>query len=97
MSDTPMLFPIDPQAFWERMKELIEKVINEKLQQPVVKKDDFIPKETLLKISEVCSIFRVTKPTVYEWMRLGKLKSFKIERRRYFVREHIEAIIRQRD
>lgn len=96
MRDTPMLFPIDPQVFWERMKELIEGVINEKLPHPAIKKDDFLPKETLLKISEVCSIFRVTKPTVYEWMRQGKLNSFKIERRRYFVREHIEAIIQQR-
>ena len=95
MNETPMLFPLEPHIFWKQMKTLIEEVITEKLKRPVVKEEDLIPKKTLLKLSEVCEIFRISKPTVYEWVRQGKLKSFKIERRRYFVRSHIETIIQQ--
>ena len=37
--------------------------------------------KSLLKITALCEIFQVTKPTLYEWVKQGKLKSTKIQSR----------------
>lgn len=94
MEETPMLFPIAPSEFWKQIKIIIEEVIAEKLtQQKISPPNNHLPEKTLLKPSDVCEIFQVSKPTLYEWLRQKKLKSFKIMSRRYFLREEIEALI----
>lgn len=95
MYETPMLFPIEPSAFWQQMKKLIEEVINEKTQKPSVSRED-LPQKPLFKLKDLCLIFQVSKPTIYEWINDGKLRSFKIRNRRYFVREDVEAVIKGR-
>ena len=90
-----MLFPIAPAEFWKQIRTTIEEVVTEKLNQqtqsfPV----SHLPEKALLKPSEVCAIFRVSKPTLY-WLKQKKLKSFKISSRRYFSRIDIEAIVLQ--
>ena len=94
MNETPMLFPIEPQAFWKQMRRLVEEVVTERSQPPVSKEVHLLPQKPLLKLPEVCIIFQISKPTVYTWIRQKKLNSFKIRGRRYFVREDIEAIVR---
>jgi predicted DNA-binding transcriptional regulator AlpA len=54
-----------------------------------------IPEKALLKASDVCAIFQVSKPTLYDWLKQNKLRSFKIKSRRYFLRSDIGAMIRQ--
>lgn len=89
-----MLFPIAPSEFWKQIKIIIEDVIAEKLsQQKLSPPNNHLPEKTLLKPSDVCEIFQVSKPTLYEWLKQKKLKSFKIMSRRYFVRAEIEALI----
>jgi len=94
MEETPMLFPIAPTEFWKQIKIIIEDVIAEKLtQQKISPPNNYLPEKTLLKPSDVCQIFQVSKPTLYEWLKQKKLKSFKIMSRRYFLRAEIEALI----
>lgn len=96
MLETPMLFPIAPVEFWKQIRTTIEEVITEKLNQQAFQvSTSHLPDKALLKASEVCKIFQVSKPTLYEWLKQKKLKSFKIQSRRYFSRIEIEAIIRQ--
>ncbi|MEO6188797.1 MAG: helix-turn-helix domain-containing protein [Ginsengibacter sp.] len=38
----------------------------------------------LYKIGEVCTIFEVTRPAIYEWIKQGKLKPYKVRSRLYF-------------
>jgi len=96
MNETPMLFPIAPSEFWKQIRTTIEEVVNEKLNQPTVSPPVLhLPEKALLKASEVCAIFQVSKPTLYDWLKQKKLKSFKIKSRRYFSRIDIEAIILQ--
>ncbi len=98
MNETPMLFPITPSEFWKQIRIIIEQVIAEKLsQQKISQSNSHLPKKALLKASDVCAIFQVSKPTLYEWLKQKKLKSFKIKSRRYFSREDIDAIIRGND
>jgi predicted DNA-binding transcriptional regulator AlpA len=94
MEETPMLFPIAPSEFWKQIKIIIEDVIAEKLsQQKFSPLNNHLPEKTLLKPSDVCEIFQISKPTLYEWLMQKKLKSFKVMSRRYFLRAEIEALI----
>ena len=69
--------------------------MTEKLnQQTFSQPNSHLPEKVLLKATDVCEIFQVSKPTLYEWLKQNRLKSFKIKSRRYFSRTDIEAIIR---
>ena len=94
MNETPMLFPIAPPEFWKQIKIIIEDAIAEKLsQQKISPPNNHLPEKALLKASDVCAIFQVSKPTLYEWLKQKKLKSFKIKSRRYFNRADIDDLI----
>jgi excisionase family DNA binding protein len=94
MNETPMLFPITPSEFWKQIRIIIEAVISEKLsKQNLSLSSSLLPEKALFKPAEVCKIFEVSKPTLYQWLKQKKLKSFKVKSRRYFLRTEIEAII----
>ena len=96
MEETPMLFPIAPSEFWKRIRITIDEVITEKLSQRISQSSSqHLPEKALLKASDVCDIFQVSRPTLYQWLKQEKLKSFKIKSRRYFARTDIENVIRQ--
>jgi len=98
MNETPMLFPMAPGEFWKQIRTTIKEVVNEKLnQQTALPTASLLPERPLLKASEVCAIFPVSKPTLYDLLKQKKLKSFKIKSRRYFSRADIESIILQND
>ncbi len=94
MNETPMLFPIAPSEFWKQIRTTIEEVVTEKLtQENISKTNSLLPEKALLKASDVCEIFQVSKPTLYEWLKQNKIKSFKVKSRRYFNRADIDALI----
>lgn len=94
MNETPMLFPITPSEFWKQIKIIIENVIAEKLsQQKISAPNSHLSEKALLKASDVCEIFQISKPTLYEWLKQKKLKSFKVHSRRYFNRADIDDLI----
>lgn len=95
MQETPMLFPVSPSEFWKQIKTMMEEVVDAKLSSTTATDNRAadLPEKTLLKSTEVCELFRVSKPTLYEWMKQDKLKSFKIRSRRYFSRADIELLI----
>lgn len=96
MQETPMLFPVTQVEFWKQMKTLVEEVVNARLATPKPENPNpYLPEKTLLKVAEVCELFQVSKPTLYEWMKQNRLKSFKVRSRRYFLRTDIEALIQQ--
>ena len=96
MQNTPMLFPMAPEEFWKQIKATIEEVVNSKLNQTTsAPPTDHLPAKTLLKASDVCAVFQVSKPTLYDWLKQDKLRSFKIKSRRYFLRADIETMIQQ--
>ncbi|SRR6266542_3278909 len=98
MQETPMLFPMAPAEFWKQIKATVEEVVNAKMNQTSIQPPtDHLPEKALLKLSDVCAVFQVSKPTLYDWLRQNKLKSFKIKSRRYFLRADIEAMIRNHE
>jgi predicted DNA-binding transcriptional regulator AlpA len=98
VNETPMLFPMAPGEFWKQIRSTIEEVVKANNNQAAVPPPtDHLPEKALLKASDVCAVFQVSKPTLYEWLRQNKLKSFKIKSRRYFLRTDIEAMIRNHE
>jgi excisionase family DNA binding protein len=94
MAEYPMLFPMEPAEFWRQLRGLMEEVVEQKNGSPASHRTaENGPKKTLLKATEVCELFQVSKPTIYDWMRQGKLKSLKIRSRRYFLLRDVEDLI----
>ncbi len=96
MEKPHILIPVELDVFWYQLKTLVEQVLGERDRQLKANNDDDEPK--LLKTKEVCNLFQVSKPTIYEWMRNGQLRSFKIASRRFFLASDIaEMIDRQKN
>jgi excisionase family DNA binding protein len=94
MADVQMLFPMEPREFWQKLKTIVEQVVIEHSSTiPLLNALDKNGQRPLLKANEVCAIFKISKPTLYEWMNQGKLPSIKIESRRFFRWEDVEKLI----
>ena len=93
---TSILFPIEPLQFWETIRQIIRKEVNN---VGSIKPVSFsfetpgITHKPIYKIAEVCKLFQVTKPTIYDWVRHGKLKPFKIQSRVYFLWQDIQQLL----
>jgi predicted DNA-binding transcriptional regulator AlpA len=93
---TPILFPYDPSVYWESIRKIIREELNvsEKANPNISKfETSGLTYKPLYKIAEVCQIFQITKPTIYDWENHGKLKPFKIRSRVYFLWQEIEKLM----
>ncbi|MDF2189832.1 helix-turn-helix domain-containing protein [Paraflavitalea sp. CAU 1676] len=98
-STTPMLFPFEPDQFWQRVRLIVrEEVMQLEKSLPAISTPTYqtpgMSYKPLYKIAEVCSMFQVTKPTVYDWIKHGKLKPYKIRSRVYFLWQDIQALLK---
>lgn len=96
MQPTPMLFPYEPEKFWQSIRQIIrEEVAQLEKQRPesASYQTSGMTYKPLYKIAEVCALFNVTKPTIYDWIRHGKLKPFKIRSRVFFLWQDIQQLI----
>jgi excisionase family DNA binding protein len=92
---TPMLFPYEPEQFLQSIRQIIREELNSAEKQKPVPLSSETPGMTykpLYKIAEVCALFQVTKPTIYDWVKHGKLKPFKIRSRVYFLWQDIRQL-----
>lgn len=92
---TPMLFPFEPEQFWQSIRQIIREEVKSAEQKPPAANDAIpgITYKPLYKIAEVCSFFHVSKPTIYDWVKHGKLKPFKIRSRVFFLWKDIQQLI----
>jgi excisionase family DNA binding protein len=93
---TPMLFPYEPDEFWNSIRQIIREEVNSATAQKPLAQTFETPGLTykpLYKIAEICTLFHVTKPTIYDWIRHGKLKPFKIRSRVYFLWNDIQKLL----
>ncbi|MFW2476277.1 MAG: helix-turn-helix domain-containing protein [Sediminibacterium sp.] len=90
MENVQLLIPIEPKEFWRHLKSIVEEVISEN--QKMLPENKHLERP-LLKASQICEIFHVSKPTLYSWLKSKKIKSVKIESRRYFHWKDVEELI----
>jgi excisionase family DNA binding protein len=97
---TPILFPYQPEEYWRQIRQIIREEVNNREKQKVVPAMYDTPGLTykpLYKIAEVCTLFQITKPTIYDWVKHGKLKPYKIRSRVYFLWQDIQQLLQPTD
>lgn len=93
----PILIPLEPEAFWSQIRAIIREEVSRN--QKEYKATEFLTEtpglteKPLYKIQEICSLFRITKPTIYDWIKKGKLKRIKIRSRVYFLGSDIKMLM----
>src|SRR5215831_11808402 len=97
-SGVPILIPMEP----EQLLELIRTVVKEELDRFSSRQISSNYKITgltykpLYKMDEVCELFQVTPPTIYDWIKHGKLKPKKIRSRVFFLWNDIQDLLDSR-
>ncbi len=94
--ETPMLFPYEPEQFWESIRNVIREEVQriERGKTPdALYETPGMTYKPLYKIADVCALFKITKPTIYDWVRHGKLKPYKIRSRVYFLHQDIQQLV----
>jgi len=92
----PILFPIEPEQFWQMLRVLVREEVSQLDRQPVripAYNTPGLTYKPLYKIGEVCQLFQVTKPTIYDWIKHDKLKPYKIRSRVYFLWNDIQLLL----
>ena len=95
----PILVPIEAEKFWEQMRSIIREEINKHHgSQPIAEENLFqttgLTYKPLYKMAEVCKFFGITRPTVYDWIKQGKLRPYKIQSRVYFLYDDIRDLLK---
>ncbi len=87
---TPMLFPCEPERFWKFMRQFIREGVSRVKKEKSLQQNRQIAGmsfQPLYKMAEVCALFHVTKPTIYDLLKHGKLRSYEIRSRIYFLEQ----------
>jgi excisionase family DNA binding protein len=95
-SVTPMLFPYEPEEFWHRIRDIVKEEVGKAEKEKPIKEaygTAGLTYKPLYKITEVCNIFKVSRPTIYDWIKHGKLKPYKVRSRLYFLWNDIQAML----
>ena len=92
-----MLFPYEPDAFWAQIRKIIHEEV---VQTQKTKGADSnlmvtpgLTEKPLYKIAEICQIFDVSRTTVHDWVKHGKLRRVKIRSRVYFLGNDINQLL----
>ena len=92
----PILIPLAQDEFWGKMRDIIKEEVSKVEKEKPISGGYETPGLTykpLYKITEVCSIFKVSRPTIYDWIKHGKLKPYKVRSRLYFLWNDIQAML----
>lgn len=94
----PMLFPLEPAAFWSELRRIVQEEVTRSLPPADGRTGASLQvagltQKPLFKVKEVCTLFGVSRPTVYEWIRLGKLHPVKIRSRVFFLGKDLAELL----
>lgn len=95
-SEIPMLIPYLPTEFWAELRKIVREEITDKQKCGSVTgimQTSGLNEKPLYRITEICQLFNVSRTTVHEWVKLGKLRKIKVNSRVYFLGTDIQKII----
>jgi excisionase family DNA binding protein len=90
-------FPFGSDQFWQQVRVIIreELFVVKGAPSRIVDEASNLFHRPVYKISEVCELFQITRQTVYDWIRIGKLKRYKIRSRVFFLRDEVWQLFQQ--
>lgn len=97
--DTPFLIPYEPVEFWEEVRKIIREEIKQagsfkkETPPPDLGPPSGLTEKPLYKITEVCALFNISRTTVHEWVKEGRLRKIKVSSRVFFLGTDIRKII----
>jgi excisionase family DNA binding protein len=96
-ASVPILIPFEPEEFWAQIRGIIREEVSRNQESPpaipTLLETPGLTEKPLYKIQEICTLFKVTKPTIYDWIKHGKLKRVKIRSRVYFLGSDIRQLM----
>jgi excisionase family DNA binding protein len=93
----PILIPYEPHQFWEQVRKIIREEIKEFENSAAFTGLRGVPGQMhkpLYKVSDLCAFFHVSKPTIYEWCKVGRIRPYKIGTRTYFLYEDVQKLLK---
>jgi predicted DNA-binding transcriptional regulator AlpA len=99
LKSTPMLFPVEPDQFLLMVRAVVKEELERFASKQVAAnyKVAGLTYKPLYKMDEVCEIFAITPPTIYDWIKHGKLKPKKIRSRVFFLWNDIQELLAERN
>ena len=93
----PILIPFEPEEFWGQIRLIIREEVarnnKETASNGNILETPGLTEKPLFKMQEICTLFKVTKPTIYDWIKHGKLRRVKIRSRVYFLGSEIKQLM----
>jgi excisionase family DNA binding protein len=94
----PILIPYDPDVFWEELRKIVHDELSRlDSSRRLTSSKSEVPGLTykpIYKTDEICKLFDISKPTVYDWIKNGILKPVKIQTRVYFLYEDVQLLLK---
>lgn len=94
----PMLFPIEQDEFWIRIRQIIKEevsLLQETKTENSLTETQGLTQKPLYKTSELCAIFKVSRTTIHDWVKHGRLKKVKVRSRVYFLSAEVQNLLQQ--
>lgn len=80
---------MEQEVFWEKLRKIVREEIAFGLRTfSMTRKVD-----KAYTIAEFCERFHISKPTLYEWIKAGKITPVKIGRRVFFNKKDVEELL----
>lgn len=92
-TETPFLFPVSPEDFWGKMREIIHTELGNKIEKGVEYTVSGLVQKPLFKAHEVCTMLQISRQTLHTWVKEGVIKAYKIKSRVFFLWTDIEKLI----
>lgn len=95
-SNTTILFPYEPDEFWEKVRELLRNELQRAEREKSSIKYDVpgLTQKPLYKAHEVCKMLTISRQTLHSWVKEGLLKQYKIKSRVFFLWSDIEKLMK---
>jgi len=94
-----MLFPYEPEAFWEMLRQIVREEVLTSQSRSQATHNPYqthgLTEKPLYTMDELAALFQISKPTIYDWTRHGKLKPVKIRGRVYFLHRDIQELLQK--
>ncbi len=95
LKSVPVLFPVEPDQFVQMIRAVVKEELEKFASRQVGPEYKIfgMTYKPLYKMDEVCQLFNITPPTIYEWIKHGKLKPKKVRSRVYFLWNDIQELL----